>query len=122
MTSRTICLSTNTTDSSSEPVVVATATNAPNTSPTVGRRSRKPRSDPNAPKRECSAFILFSQAERACVKGDYPEATDAELLKRLGEKWKVADSDTKARYTALYASNKLEADESWRAYAGAVGD
>jgi len=75
--------------------------------------------DPNAPKRAKSAFILFSQAERDNVKREHPTASNTELYKRLGEKWRDADADTKARYDALYRTNKAEADEAIRAYAAA---
>ena len=73
--------------------------------------------DPNAPKRANSAFILFSQAERANIKRENPEATNAELFKRLGEKWRDADADTKARFEALYKANKATADEEMAKYA-----
>ncbi len=54
--------------------------------------------DPNAPKRACSAFILFSQAERAVIKRDQPDTPSSVMLKLLGERWKAADADTKAKY------------------------
>ena len=77
------------------------------------------KADPNAPKRACSAFALFYQAERANVKACNPKARNAEVCRRIGEKWKASDSDTRAKYTSLYSVNKLKADETRRAYADA---
>ena len=82
-------------------------------------KSKKTKADPNAPKRACTTFILFSQDERASVKAENPSATSAQIFKRLGEKWNAADADTRARYAALYAENKPKAEEARRAYAEA---
>ncbi len=98
----------NSNDSSNEPVVKTTKNQTKST--------RRRMVDPNAPKRACSAFVLFSRAERANVKRDYPEANGVELFKRLGEKWQAADAETKAQYAALYAANKAKADDAIRAY------
>jgi high mobility group protein B1 len=86
------------------------------------RRTAKPvtppkRRDAKEPKRACTPFILFSQVERASVKAEHPTATPAEICKRLGEKWHAAEADTKAKFAALYATNKAHADQMRRAYA-----
>ena len=90
-------------------------------SPGEAKSKKKAPTDPNAPKRANSAFILFSQAERANIKRENPEATNAELFKRLGEKWREADADTKARFEALYKANKATADEEMAKYASTLG-
>ena len=77
----------------------------------------KPPADPRMPKRACSSFILFSNAERANVKCEHPSATPVEILKSLGEKWRAADADTKAKYAALYLEHKAKADHVRRVYA-----
>jgi hypothetical protein len=84
--------------------------------PSTFQRTKRPR-DPDAPKRACSAFLLFSSAHRASVKADHPDATGADLLRRLGERWRTADADTKAKYGALFLENKARADAARRAYA-----
>jgi hypothetical protein len=86
------------------------------------RRTAKPvkppkRRDANEPKRACTPFILFSQVERASVKAEHPTATPAEICKRLGAKWHAADADTKAKFAALYATNKVHADQMRQAFA-----
>ena len=62
--------------------------------------------DANAPKRANTAFILFSQAERANIKKECPDVSNAEIFKRLGEKWREASAETKAKYEAEYKANK----------------
>jgi hypothetical protein len=77
----------------------------------------KPPTDPCMPKRACTSFILFANAERASVKCEHPNASAVELLKRLGEMWRSADADTKSKYTTLYLDNKAKADHARRVYA-----
>lgn len=68
--------------------------------------------DANAPKRANTAFILFSQAERASVKLEHPEASNTDIYKRLGEKWREASAETKAKYEAEYKANKASVSGS----------
>jgi len=72
--------------------------------------------DANAPKRANTAFILFSQAERANIKLEHPEASNTDIYKRLGEKWREASAETKAKYEAEYKANKAKADAEMQAY------
>jgi hypothetical protein len=96
----------------------------PKTSPAPSHPTKSPSrttpTDPNAPKRACSAFLLFSKAERPNVKRAHPNASNAEISKHLGDLWKAADAETKARYTALYTENKARADEDRRVYADSM--
>ena len=94
-------------DPPKEPTVASTAP-----AHATGRvaKSRRP-SDPNAqPKSACSAFLLFSKAERANVKREHPDASFGELSKHIGEMWKAADAETKGMYNTLHAANKAKVD------------
>ncbi len=109
--------------------VVATYVSPPLCEPTPARittqsqtKKAKQPVDPNAPKRACSAFLLFSKAERAHVKSEYPDATQTEMCKHLGDRWKAADEETKAKYAALYMENKVKATEARRVYADTMVD
>ena len=106
-------------DSSDEPVALKTAAKAPTNALKLKKRKKV---DPNAPKRACSAFILFSQAERAVIKRDQPDVPSSVMLKLLGERWKAADADTKAKYAEMHAENKNKADEARRVYAADMKD
>ncbi|KAI7907098.1 high mobility group box domain-containing protein [Cokeromyces recurvatus] len=59
------------------------------------RRSKK---DPSAPKRGLSAYMFFSQENRAKVKEENPTATFGQLGKLLGEKWKAMSDEEKKPY------------------------
>ncbi len=39
------------------------------------------------------------------------------MLQLLGERWQAASADTKAKYAAMHAENKVKADEAIRVYA-----
>lgn len=47
------------------------------------RRKRKKNKDPNRPKRNMSAFFLYSNANRARVKADNPDAKFGDIVSRL---------------------------------------
>ena len=57
------------------------------------------------------------QAERAAIKIDQPDTPSTVMLQLLGERWQAADADTKAKYVAMHAENKIKADEARRVYA-----
>lgn len=48
------------------------------------RKSSKAKKDPNKPKRNMSAFFLYSQAERANTKAAHPEAPFGDIVSQAG--------------------------------------
>lgn len=46
-----------------------------------GRRKKKAKKDPNKPKRNMSAFFLYSNAVRSTVKEENPEAKFGDIAK-----------------------------------------
>ncbi|CEP13358.1 hypothetical protein [Parasitella parasitica] len=69
-------------------------------------KSSKEKKNPNAPKRGLSAYMFFSQDNRAKVKEDNPEASFGTIGKLLGEKWKGLSDQEKKPYL-----EKAEADK-----------
>ncbi|XP_055342915.1 uncharacterized protein LOC129591322 isoform X2 [Paramacrobiotus metropolitanus] len=74
----------------------------------TGKRKRK---DPNAPKRNMSAFFHYCSDERARVRAQMPNVSVAEIAKELGRRWaavqdrtpfdkKALDDKEKAAYEA----------------------
>ena len=61
---------------------------------------------PKKPKKPLSAFMLFSNANRASIKDENPDATFAETGKLLGAKWRDATEDEKARFQKLAEADK----------------
>ena len=48
--------------------------------------------------------MRHSVRDFAQVKRDNPEASNTDTLKLLGEKWKAADAETKAKCAAAYSA------------------
>lgn len=76
-----------------------------------GGKRKKAKKDPNAPKRNMSAYFLYSMFARPQVKNDNPEASFGEIariisaqFKALSEKerkkWEKKAADDKERYQA----------------------
>jgi len=66
----------------------------------------KEKKDPNAPKKPCSAYILFSSDHRKQAKEENPELSTVELTKKLAEMWKEASQKTKDKYEAKALDDK----------------
>ncbi|KAI8646161.1 high mobility group box domain-containing protein, partial [Parasitella parasitica] len=72
----------------------------------VDEKKKRSKKDPNTPKRGLSAYMFFSQDQRATVKEENPEASFGQIGKILGEKWKKMSDDEKKPY-----NKKAEADK-----------
>ncbi|KAJ2553546.1 Non-histone chromosomal protein 6 [Coemansia sp. RSA 1933] len=77
----------------------------------------KHKKDPNAPKRALSAYMFFSQANRASVQEANEGVSFGQIGKLLGAKWKEMSEKEKEPYTkkadndkARYAKDKAEWD------------
>lgn len=66
----------------------------------------KKQKDPNAPKKGMSAFMIFSQENRSKIKEAHPDATFADIGKKVGESWRGLSEKHKVTY-----NNKSEADK-----------
>lgn len=60
-----------------------------------GRKSRKKRKDPNAPKRATNAYMIFCKERRAALKEEHPELQFGKLGARLGEMWRLMSPEEK---------------------------
>jgi len=81
-----------------------------------GKRKRKGKKDPNAPKRALSAFFFFCADERKEVKKQYPEYSIGEIAKELGRRWEVCPD--KSKYEAQAAKDKKRYEQAMIAYKG----
>lgn len=57
--------------------------------------SKKQKKDPNAPKRNMSSFMFFSNDKRQQVKDENPSLAFGEVGKELGRLWKEASAEEK---------------------------
>jgi len=68
------------------------------------RKKKKKKKDPNRPKRNMSAFFLYSNANRARIKEENPEAKFGDIAKLLSVEFKQVDD--RPRWDALAAEDK----------------
>jgi len=70
-------------------------------------KKKKKKKDPNAPKRNQSAYFLFSNANRQDVKKELGDGCKiTEIASALGEKWRGMTSDDKVPFEKLAAKDK----------------
>lgn len=69
-------------------------------------KKRKPKKDPNAPKKPCGAYMFFCKETRESVKEEHPDWGVTQIGKRLGELWKLVDEDDKKKFFDLAEEDK----------------
>jgi len=67
-----------------------------------GKKAKKA----EGPKRPASAYLLFCKAKRAEVVAANKDIKAADVLKKLGQMWKVADAATKKPFETAAAADK----------------
>ncbi|KAI7849816.1 high mobility group box domain-containing protein [Circinella umbellata] len=81
-------------------------------------KQRRAKKDKSGPKRGLSAYMFFSQENRAQIKEDNPDASFGTIGKLLGDKWKKMTDDDKAPYVAKANTDKERYEAEKKAYAG----
>lgn len=72
-----------------------------------GRRKKQRSKSPGAPKKPSSAYIFFYKEARPLVKARLgPNANATDIMRAVGEDWKAATSDVRARCEAKAAAEK----------------
>lgn len=79
---------------------------------------KKRKKDPNAPKRNMSAYFLFSQEIRPTIREESPSATFGEIAKLISARFKLLDTDERARFDKLAAGDKERYQKAMRVYKG----
>lgn len=69
-------------------------------------KTTKKAKDPNAPKKQRSAYIIFCSANRDNVKQLHPGLSNTEVTSMLGKMWKAITPDDKKHYESLAAQDK----------------
>ncbi|CAM9249195.1 unnamed protein product [Ectocarpus fasciculatus] len=80
------------------------------------KRKRKAKKDPNKPKGASSAFMQFSQKERAVVKEENPDMKVTEISKVLGARWREMDDNDKAPFQKKADKDKARYQKEMAAY------
>ncbi|KAF8822431.1 HMG (high mobility group) box domain-containing protein [Cardiosporidium cionae] len=81
-------------------------------------KKRRPKRDPNAPKRSLSAYMFFAKDERERILGEHPhlKANVAQVGKMIGEAWNKLNEFDKAPYDKLAAQDKLRYESEKKIY------
>mmetsp|Transcript_29971 Transcript_29971/g.55378 ORF Transcript_29971/g.55378 Transcript_29971/m.55378 type:complete len:208 (+) Transcript_29971:212-835(+) len=74
--------------------------------PKPKRKKKKKNKDPNRPKRNMSAFFLYSNANRKRVKEENPEAKFGDIAKLLSVEFKAVTTSERAKYDQLAVEDK----------------
>jgi len=83
-----------------------------------GKRKKKKKKDPNAPKRNQTAFFLYSNMHRANVKETNPDAGFGDIAKIISKQFKALTEKEREKYDKLAAEDKERYQRQMAAYKG----
>ena len=90
--------------------------------PTGGGKRKKAKKDPNAPKRNMSAYFLFSVHIRPTVKEENPEASFGDIARIISAKYKALDVDTERKeWDDKAAADKVRYQAQMEVYRAGAG-
>lgn len=82
------------------------------------KKKKKKAKDPNAPKRNQSAFFLYSNATRAQVKAENPELAFGQVAQYISKNFKALPEDERAYWDQKAAEDKERYQREMAAYKG----
>jgi predicted RNase H-like nuclease len=83
-----------------------------------GPKKKKKKKDPNAPKRNMSAFFLYSNDIRSTVKEENPEAKFGDIAKIISRQYKALSEKELAVYQKKAVEDKERYQRAMREYKG----
>ena len=84
------------------------------------RRKKKKKKDPNAPKRNQSAFFLYSNATRAQVRAEQPDLAFGQVAQEISKNFKALPADERAYWDEKAAADKIRYQNEMEAYKGSA--
>lgn len=81
-------------------------------------KKKKKKKDPNAPKRNLSAYFIYSQEVRSSVRENNPQASFGGIAKLISAQFKTLDTDERAKYDKLAALDKERYQRQMAEYKG----
>ena len=84
-------------------------------SPKKVKKAKKVK-DPNAPKRNLSAYFFFMNDHRPKVVKSNPDLKVTEVGKKLGELWRAMSDSEKAPYVKKADADKIRYEKAKAAY------
>uniref|UniRef100_A0A7S2GRI5 HMG box domain-containing protein n=1 Tax=Helicotheca tamesis TaxID=374047 RepID=A0A7S2GRI5_9STRA len=83
-----------------------------------GKKKKKQKKDPNKPKRNQSAFFLYSNAVRSRVKSENPDAAFGDIAKLISVEFKALSSKERAKWDKAAAKDKVRYQREMADYEG----
>jgi len=80
------------------------------------KKKKKAKKDPNKPKRNMSAYFLYSCANRASVKERNPDASFGELAKLISAEFKKLPDNERKKWDQKASADKKRYDEEMKVY------
>ncbi|GAA5810055.1 hypothetical protein MFLAVUS_003473 [Mucor flavus] len=85
------------------------------------KKKKKADKDPNAPKRNLSSYMLFSQAVRPATVEKHPDLKAVDIAKLIGEKWNALSDKEKLPYVKQAEKEKARFDKETASYKASLG-
>ncbi len=82
------------------------------------KKKKKKKKDPNAPKRNQSAFFLYSNATRADIKAAQPDLAFGQIAKVISVNFKALPAEERAYWDEKAAADKERYQAEMAAYRG----
>jgi HMG (high mobility group) box len=83
-----------------------------------GRKGKKSKKDPSAPKRNMSAYFLYSVSARPTVKEQNPEASFGDIARIISAQFKVLPAKDRAKWDKKAADDKVRYQREMEVYRG----
>ena len=83
-----------------------------------GGRKKKQKKDPNAPKRNMSAYFLYSIEARPQIKAENPDASFGEIARAISARFKELSDKEKAKWDEKAAADKERYQREMAIYNG----
>lgn len=81
-----------------------------------GKKAKKAKKDPNAPKRNMSAYFLYSVANRSEVKAQNPDASFGDIAKIISQQFKALSEKERAKWDAKAVADKTRYQDEMEGY------
>jgi len=84
----------------------------------VGKKGSKKKKDPDAPKRNKSAYMFFCSDKREQVKNEHPDMKMTDISKELAKMWKVVTDGDKKPFAKKAEEDKKRYEKEKKEYTG----
>jgi HMG (high mobility group) box len=83
-----------------------------------GRKGKKAKKDPSAPKRNMSAYFLYSVSARSTVKSENPEASFGDIARIISSQFKALPAKERAKWDKKAADDKSRYQREMEVFRG----